>query len=378
MIINLRWSFAGACVLGAFVTGSASAETYDFSGLTRLAVGAVLGQNVHDPVPGFEIRLLKDGEVLYHRSFGDWSIDRPANADSSTKTMSGALVMSVIDRSNLPMTLDSNIGTYLPSFRVPDKQNITIRQAFSHTSGLGGSNSEVGDPALAATDISLRQAAAIIAQRPLLSGPPGTQFAYGGASMHVVGAALEVATDTPFVDLFAQRISGPLQLTNTRFVLASDTNPRVSGGIESTASDFSRFMDMLLNDGVDRVTGARILSAESVREMLTRQTTDSQSIVNSPVDNNRYGVGVWLDQLGQAGPTVDAVAGGARGFHSWIDAPHGIVFTFATDTSAFSNVEVLSSMMHAEILRAIPEPATSALAFAALCLITRRRCGPKH
>jgi hypothetical protein len=48
------------------------------------------------------------------------------------------------------------------------------------------------------------------------------------------------------------------------------------------------------------------------------------------------------------------MAGGARGFHSWIEPSRGVVFTFATDTTHFENVEELSSLMHAEIVRVIP------------------------
>jgi hypothetical protein len=99
-----------------------------------------------------------------------------------------------------------------------------------------------------------------------------------------------------------------------------------------------------------------VLSALWVAEMLARQTTDDQIIVNSPADNNRYGIGVWVDQLGQAGPPVDALAAGARGFHSWIDKPYGLVMTFATDETIFANVEVLSSMMHLAILQAVAKP----------------------
>jgi CubicO group peptidase (beta-lactamase class C family) len=139
-------------------------------------------------------------------------------------------------------------------------------------------------------------------------------------------------------------------------VIASDQNPRVAGGIESTATDYARFMDMLLNQGVDRTTGTRVLTAASVEEMLRRQTTDEQPIAHSPADNNRYGIGVWLDQLGEAGPEVDVLAAGARGFHSWIDSSEGLVFTFSTDLTQFSNVELLSSKIHMAILQAVTLP----------------------
>jgi CubicO group peptidase (beta-lactamase class C family) len=323
---------------------------YDFTGLTALANGALTGQNVGQAVPGFEIRLLKHGAPIYHEVFGAWSLNRPANVDSSTKTLSGALMMSVADSADGGFSLDSRLADFLPEYNVPGFRDITIRQAFSHTSGIAGDEQAL---VLYQKNITLRQAAAIIKQTPLAFTPDST-FSYGGLSMQVAGAVAEVATGENYVDLFAERLTTPLGMTNTQFVLASDTNPRIAGGIESTASDYSRFMDMLANDGVDRVTGTRILSSAAVNEMFTRQTNDGQPIANSPADNNYYGVGVWVNQLVQAGPPVEALAAGARGFHSWIDQKNDLVFTFATDLSHFANVEVLSSMMHAEILEAVP------------------------
>lgn len=327
---------------------------YDFTALTELAEGALVGENVGEAVPGFEIRLLHQGNVLYHQAFGDWALNRPANADSSSKTLSGALMMSLDETNESGFSLDSRLSDFLPEYDKPGYRDITIRQAFSHSSGLPGE--DVFSTVLLNPFITLRQAAFQISQEPLDNGPPGSKFAYGGLSMQVAGAAAEIATSESYINLFADRITTPLGMTNTEFVLASESNPRVAGGIESTATDFGRFMDMLLNNGVDRVSGTRVLQAESVAEMITRQTSDSQVIVNSPADNNRYGIGVWLDQLDQAGPTVDALAAGARGFHSWIDVDHELVFSFATELTVFSNVEVLSSMMHRSILQTMSTP----------------------
>ncbi len=143
-------------------------------------------------------------------------------------------------------------------------------------------------------------------------------------------------------------------MTQTLFYYASEENPRIDGGLQSTSLEFSRFMDMLLLEGVDRVSGQRILSVASVREMLRRQTTDSMPVLSSPVDNNRYGIGVWVDQLEQHGPAVPTLAAGGRGFHSWIEPSRGIVFTFSTDTSSRGNLLELASLMHAEVLRIVP------------------------
>ncbi|WP_197530351.1 serine hydrolase domain-containing protein [Bythopirellula polymerisocia] len=324
---------------------------YDFAELTSLASGALLGENVAAPVSGFDIRLLQHGELIYHQSFGDWSLNRVAAVDSSTKTLSGALIMALAENTQYGFSLDSHLGMFLSEYNEGDLSDITIRQAFSHASGIAGDESSPG--ILSNPLITLRHSARLIARNPLAYGPPGSAFSYGGLSMQAAGAAAEVAAGGRWIDLFAERIATPLNMSNTSFYIASDLNPRIAGGARSTASDFSTFMDMLLNDGVDRQSGIRILAQESVDEMLTRQTTDDQPIINSPSDNNRYGIGVWLDQLAETGQPVDALAAGARGFHSWIDQSHGLVFTFATDRSQFANVEHLSALMHASILAAV-------------------------
>ncbi len=324
---------------------------YDLSALTALAEGALEGENVDKAVPGFEIRLLQNGEAIYHRVFGDWALDRPARTDSSTKTLSGALMMSLAETGEGGFSLDSHLSDFLTEYDAAELRDITIRHAFSHSSGMEGTS--FAPFILANRNISLRQAAQQIALKPLVNGPPGSTFAYGGLSMQAAGAAAEVATGKRYVDLFAERISTPLGMTKTQFVVATQANPRVAGGVESTATDFARFMDMLLNQGVDRATGNRILAAESVTQMLTRQTSDTQAVANSPTDNHRYGIGVWLDQLDPAGPDGDVLAAGARGFHSWIDPSQGLVFTFATDLTRAPNVESLSSKMHAAILQVV-------------------------
>ena len=182
-------------VIASLVACHHSVRAYDFTALTELAQGALVGENVTQPVAGFEIRLTRDGELLYHQVFGDWSLNRPANVDSSTKTLSGALMMSVTETGEAGFSVDSTLADFLPEFDKPGYQDITIRQAFSHSSGLPGE--DVGSPVLLNPFITLRQAAFQISQQPLENAPPGSRFAYGGLSMQAAGAAAEVATGVP-------------------------------------------------------------------------------------------------------------------------------------------------------------------------------------
>jgi len=345
-----------ATVVILAVAGRAMAEDrYDLRAVTSLAAGAVTGQNVNSPVPGFELLLLKDGRPVYHRAFGAWSVGRVANADSATKTFSGALVMSVTEQSATPFLLDSRLSDFIPQFdglMTP----ITIRQCFSHTAGFGNS------AALNSTTLTLQQVAQSIAGGTLRY-LPGTTFSYGGTSMQAAGAVAELAGGAPWNSLFSQRIAGPLGLFQTRYVLSSPSNPRIAGGIESTATEFGTFMEMLRRGGVhEGPAGAvRVLRAASVQAMLTRQTPVGVPIANSPIDtpytdNADYGVGIWLDDRDPQGNLRGAIAAGARGFSSWLDLDDGLVGVFATDLTTSGNIQPLLYMIRTATEQAVRNP----------------------
>ncbi len=339
-MINARCAVRCAAIAISSLAGLAQAQPeqcYDFSAVTTLAQGALIGINVAEPVEGFDLLILHRGLPVYHQAFGTYSINQPAQADSSSKTLSGALIMSLVDKSPQPFSLDTKVSEYIPAF-TGFKKNITIRQCFSHTSGLGDSD-VVADPT-----ITLQEAAIQIAGEPLIYGPAGSKFAYAGASMHAAGAAAELASGEPWNALFAKRITIPLGMTSTLFTLTSPDNPRIAGGTQSNASDFGRFMEMLRNRG--RIGHKQLLSPAAVDAMFTRQTPIGIPIAHSPLEGSAdYGVGVWLDQRDTQGNLIGAIAAGARGFHSWIDFDDELVGVFVTDETLYQNVETLSHMM---------------------------------
>lgn len=326
-----------ACVL-ACSHAFAQFGPFDFSEVTALAEGAVTGQTTATPIRGFDLQIMKNGVVVYHRAFGQWSLDQLANADSATKTLSGAMMIAIADSSALPFSLDSRLSDFVPSF-AGNKASITIRQCFAHTSGLGSST------AVGSSTLTLRQAADQIALVPLAFSPAGSAFSYGGTSMHAAGAAAEVAGGKPWNALFEERLARPLGLRNTRYALTTPSNPRIAGGAESTASDFARFMEMLRREG-ESVEGRRVLSGAGAREIFRRQTAPGIAILNTPLDSPTtdgadYGVGVWLAVRAPDGRLRGALAAGARGFTSWIDFDRGVVGVLATDISASGNVQPL-------------------------------------
>ena len=137
--------------------------------------------------------------------------------------------------------------------------------------------------------------------------------------MNVLGVLLTRATDKPLSDLFAERVTGPLRMTDTEF---SATDParmtalyapgpdglqlldppdgvfsrppqfeELSGGLVSTAADVLRFYTAMA-DG-----GAPVLTADSLKLMTSDQLTPAQRGNAAPFvdDDTSWGLGTGLD-----------------------------------------------------------------------------------
>lgn len=343
----MKFLRAGVVAAGLWAACGAEAQ-FDFSEVTTLAQGAVDGTNVDTPIPGFDLLLMRDGVVVYHQAFGLWSLNRTAAADSCSKTVSGALMLSAIENAATPITLDTRVSQFIPEFNGL-KTGVTLRQCFSHTSGLQGVGIESDE------SLTLQQAALEIAAVPL-GFLPGTRFDYGGNGMHSAGAVVELAAGMTWNTLYDQRLASPLGLTVTRYVLTTPENPRIAGGCESNAGEYSRFMEMLRRGGLHRRSDGsdiRLLQASSVAMMFTRQTAAGIPIDDSPLGSSDYGVGVWLDQRDGQGRLIGAVAGGARGFTSWIDFDDRMVGTIATDLTQNQNLQPAMYMIRDAAQRAV-------------------------
>ena len=91
-------------------------------------------------------------------------------------------------------------------------------------------------------------------------------------------------------------------------------------GVRVTVDDYGRFLDMILNEGV--VDGVRVLSAESVREMITDQVSNHDTSRDFAVGITRiprYGLGCWPDVVDFVGGTEVVSGNGGMGFYPWVD-----------------------------------------------------------
>jgi len=273
-------------------------------------VDAALEQRVADAgSAGGVLRIVADdGTVLHEHAVGSVSPSTPLDIASSTKWLTAATFMTFVD--DHVVGLDDDIARWLPEF-AGSTPPITPRMLMDHTSGVHDNPCQNGG-------VSLTACVQTLAASPR-EFTAGTAFSYGNSPFLVVGRLIEVLGGRDFASVVQQRLTGPLAMTSTTWPGAPDA-PNPAFGASTTVDDYGRFVAMLLHHGT--VDGTRVLSADSVDEMLRNQvarydTTHDYSVGITGIP--RYGLGCWPDVVTADGTTVVVSGNGGKGLYPWID-----------------------------------------------------------
>ncbi len=287
-------------------------------------IDALLNQIVDTyAVPGCSLRLVRDGEIIYERSFGVYRGDEVVPTGVAAGWITAAVAMVLVDQQRLQ--LEDTTGDWLGW--TGEKGTITLRQLLSHTAGLSA-----GDAAcLEFAHATLAACVDAIYALPLAASP-GTVFHPGRNAPQVAARMCEVAAGASFVTLYESLVRTPLQLTYTQYT--SLTNPRVADGCVTTLRDYSRLCEMLLADGAH--AGGPLLSPAAVSEILTDQTGNALPIVVPEYIGAFYGYGLggWVSAVDDAGRTTESTCPSELGFTPWIDRTRRLAGVFVTVTTA--------------------------------------------
>jgi CubicO group peptidase (beta-lactamase class C family) len=346
-------------------------------------------------IAGAVVIVVRNGKVGYHEAFG--FRDRAKNAAmtrdsifriaSMTKPVTAVAALMLMEEGKLQL-LDP-AAKYLPELKSlqvgvevsdatsertlklePMRRPISVQDLLRHTSGL--TYGPFGDTLVqrayrAANTMDDQQSNAEMMQKLAklpLKYQPGTMFEYG-MSTDVVGRIVEVQAQTDLERFFAERIARPLGLQDTGFRLNQAQTERLAepqplaangtaviigynpaqppkwfsggAGLLSTAMDYARFCQMLLDDG--QLDGVRLLSRKSVQLMRSNHlppevgygafTQELGMTAPLPALGQGYGlgVGVRLEQgrSGVPGSVGDYFWGGATGPYYWIDPQEKLV-----------------------------------------------------
>jgi CubicO group peptidase (beta-lactamase class C family) len=339
-------------------------------------------------VAGVVTLVARQGRVVHFESLGRRSVEdaTPMTTDtmfrlaSMTKPIVSAAAMMLYEEG--AFQLSDPVSKWLPEFRnmqlvevqgpggtytlTNARTPITIRHVLTQTAGLQNSD---GVMAAAYAKIAPRSVASDtlgafvsrLATLPL-NFEPGTRWHYGptGNATHVVGRLVEVISKQPLDQFLSERIFRPLEMADTYFYLPESKLPRfaalyrpdenrriqidepattnslffrertyfsATGGLVSTAADYFRFQQMMLNGG--ELDGVRILGRKTV-ELMTSNHTGTLYTSNAPGLGFGLGVSVVTD-LGasaQLGSTGTYGWGGAYGTIYFVDPVEQVVAIF--------------------------------------------------
>jgi CubicO group peptidase (beta-lactamase class C family) len=309
-------------------------RAYDFANVARYMDAGYQSLGL----PGASLLVAKDGAIVYEAHFGTFNAATVTPIASSSKWLSAAVIMTLVDEGRIG--LDDPVSQYFPQF-VAEKAGMTIRQMFSHTSGIVDAQ---GAAQTWPYDITMAQYADRAARAEgNMAGAPGTGIRYASTSMQIVGAIAEQVTGKSWNQLFKERIGDPCDMPDTTFIRTPGTgsgrtmpelikptaNPMLAAGAQSSLRDYAHFLEMLSNGGVYK--GRRVISQESVREMQKDQAV-GLPLLRASNDrmgrNSTYGLGEWVDEKSPDGRTVQVSSPGAWGFRPWINLDRRVYAVF--------------------------------------------------
>jgi CubicO group peptidase (beta-lactamase class C family) len=298
---------------------------------TRAAVlaaraDALIDAQVEATGPGIDMRVVKDGQVIYTRRKGLADIAGqvsigPATAfqiASVAKPMTAVAVMQLVEQKRL--SLDDSILKWLPMLP-PAWHAMTIRHLLSHRAGLPDCCTNMSPATLAALDGT---ANAPFVQRHVhddtLSFSPGASVAYSNTGYVMLAEIVAAASGERFPEYMRDRVFAPAGMTSTWVfgssppagvpLALSHGTSHVTHGITialtgpfnvfSTADDMLAF-SAALRDG-------RLLSSETLRLMTTDQSGAALARWNA-----NYGFG-WFVPAGGSGAMWYAHTGEMDGY----------------------------------------------------------------
>lgn len=343
------------------------------------------------------------GKIAFFESFGNSDIEKnlPMRDNSifriasQTKAIVSLGIMMLQEEGKLLIT--DPVGKYIPEFSkttvAVEKENgeyeiveanrpVTIRDLLTHTSGIGygyGIGADLWQEAgiqgwyFADRTEPIQETVKKMAALPF-EAQPGEQFVYG-YNTDILGALIEVVSGKSLDTFLKEKILVPLEMDDTHFYLPENKKERLatvysatSNGIErapnpggmvgqgayvdgpqvsfsggagllSTAMDYAKFLQMLLNNG--EFNGKQIVSPKTVQLM----TVDHLGQVAFPwTQGVGFGLGFQIvEDLGLRG-TLGSIGeyGWGGAYHStyWVDPKEELVVIFLTQLIPANGLDV--------------------------------------
>jgi CubicO group peptidase (beta-lactamase class C family) len=326
----------------------------------------------NNEIPGGVIQIVKNKQEVYHKVYGFQNIEKGIKMEtnsifrlaSMTKGLTAVSILQLYEKGRLD--LNDNVSKYIPEFRnpkllvsvlpdstftsIPAKNEITIHQLLTHTSGIGyGFQDDRYNALIIKNNISegfcedertSLENTKKIALLHLLA-EPGKKNIYS-LSYDVLGTLIEVISGLRYDEYVKKNILEPLDMNDSYFIIPKTERNRLievyqptpdnkalmlttyndinypiledqqffSGGadLSSTAEDYYNFMKMIICKGTYK--NKRILGEKYINMMLAKQT-------NLDDGNSDQGFAAWVTN--EKGAKEGVMQVGSYGFGGFFD-----------------------------------------------------------
>ncbi len=312
-------------------------------------------------IPGAVTLVAVDGRIVHFEARGvlDLESKRPMPKEalfslaSLTKPVTAAAVLVLVEEGKIRLT--DPVSRFIPEFKdlkvavspsqtAPASRPVTIRDLLTHTSGL-----------VAPARIPTEPAATLGALIPRfgaepLEFQPGTRWMYSNTvAFDTAARIVEIASGTTYDRFLRERIFEPLGMHDTAHVLEAAKRQRFARrydvtaqglkqferndppsyfgggwGLHSTAQDYFRFAQMLLNKG--ELDGKRVLSPRAVELLGSVHIPDT---LPGRQAGEGWGLAVRVISDGSLRNTWLSNGSfgwsGASGTHFWVDPAEHLV-----------------------------------------------------
>ena len=363
----------------AFAAGCASqpqgGSGLSAAGLTRLE-NAIRADIDRGRIPGVVMMVQRDGQLVFNKTLGkqDPQSGAPMREDSifriysMTKPIVSVATMMLVEEGRI--MLSDPVSKHIPELKdlkvgvekdgkldiVAAQRQPTIQDLMRHTSGFtyGVFGKGMVKDLYTKNEVDGRghtnaEFVKKLAAMPLMY-QPGTTWEYS-RSTDVLGHLLERVTGQPLDVHLQQRILGPLGMKDTAFYVEPAKQARIAeafakdpdsgaaqnllpvrespkylsggGGMVSTAADYLRFAQMLLNGG--ELGGVRLLSRKTVEYM----SSDHLGAIRGPGPGYGFGLGFAV-RLANGLSSAEGSAGdynwaGLGGTYFWVDPKERLI-----------------------------------------------------
>ena len=368
----------------------ASPEDVGMSSQRLQRVSALMQRHIDENLLAGTVSLIaRHGKVVHleAQGFSNKEAGVPMGTDniftimSMTKPIVTVALMSLFEEGHF--LLDDPISKWLPEYAdktvrraggvrtlsEPAARPITVRHVLSHTSGLS-----IRPPTpprgrqTRTRPTTLAEAVDLAADVPL-AFHPGDEWQYG-ASTDYVAILVEKISGMSLDDFLRERIFEPLGMQDTYYNIPESKVGQVAAvyrpsgpentielfraptyreptryfggqaGLSSTAADYFRFHQMMLNGG--ELDGARILSPRTINLMVSNHIGDKLVYIRGP----GYGFGLGYGIVMDAGLANDHLSpgsflwGGAWGTVAWVDPVENILGVLMMQITSYRHLTV--------------------------------------